>query len=60
MRPPITSNQNTGGVTPSCTLARGRSETLIRGRDGATRSGPQPTMKNAPGQVARAAAARER
>lgn len=49
-----------GRVMPSCTTARGRAETLMRGRDAGTRFGPtsasaRPTMKDA----ARAAAARE-
>jgi hypothetical protein len=48
-----------GRVMPSCTTARGRSETLMRGRDATTRFGPtataaRPTMRDA----ARTAAAR--
>ena len=60
MKPPMTHSPATNRVMPSCTTARGRSETLMRGRDAGTRFGPtamsaRPTMRDA----ARAAAAKE-
>lgn len=44
---------------PSCTTARGRAETLMRGRDAGTRVGPNPTTRATMGDAARAAARKE-
>jgi hypothetical protein len=60
MKPQNSTPPNNGRIMPSCTTARGQSDTLMRGRDANTRFGPtataaRPTMKDA----ARAAAARE-
>ena len=52
MKPYSTTPAVPGRVMPSCTTARGRADTLMRGRDGATRLGPtsmsaRPTMRDA-------------
>ena len=43
MKPTMDINQTGGRVMPSCTTARGRTETLLRGRDSLTRFGPTAT-----------------
>lgn len=60
MKPILPPAAPNGRVMPSCTTARGRAETLMRGRDAGTRFGPIPTTKATMGDAARAAAARER
>jgi hypothetical protein len=47
-----------GPIQPACTLARGRPETLINGRDGGYRYAPPPSARNTMVQDARAAAKR--
>jgi hypothetical protein len=46
-----------GPIVPSCTTARGRPDTLMRGRDGGTRyAPPRTTAKATMADAARAAA----
>jgi hypothetical protein len=47
-----------GPIQPACTLARGRPEALINGRDGAYRYAPPPSARSTMVRDARAAAKR--